>query len=160
MITLNNGMCKRLIFLILLSLMVLPAVSQEFSDTLFVDLRQVIKRTLERSPELDVARANRQHAEALQYFARANRFLTEVQASSAVAVAPGISNPNGVPNDALYLDPDVRNDFSNMRPFAQVEVSVLQPLHTWGELGGSIRAATQAVQVEVGRVQEKELTAA
>ena len=153
-------MYKRLVLAMLLSLAASPAAAQAVRDTLSVDLQHVIRRVLEVSPELDAARANQLHAEAQHDYARKSRFFTEILATSAVAMVPGISNPNGTSSDALYLDPDVRNDFSDLRPYAQTEVSILQPLHTWGALGGSIQAASQGVQLEIGRVQERELAAA
>ncbi len=153
-------MYKRPILLAVLTATALPAVAQAISDTFVVDLQQVIRRVLEVSPELDAARASQRHAEAQHALARSSRFLTDVQATSAVSMVPGITNPNNTPSDALYSDPDVRNDFSNLSPFAQTEVLILQPLHTWGALGGSIGAATAGVKVELNRVLEKETEAA
>ena len=137
-----------------------PVQAQEKSDTLVLDLQEVVTRVLSVSPELEAARAVRDAAEAQHRLARSSRFLTEGTVTSAFSAVPGITNPNGAPYDALYLDPDVRNDFSNLRPYVQTEVSILQPLHTWGSLKYSVRAADAAVDVESGAVHDKELTAA
>ncbi|ARA95112.1 transporter [Rhodothermaceae bacterium RA] len=123
-------------------------------DTLRVGLAEAVQRALEHSPEVGQARADLAYAQARNRLARASRFLTEFQAQTAHAAAPGLIIPedNTYPTDALYLNPDVRNDWDDLRPFNRVEISALQPLWTWGELGGNIRAAQQGVAVEAAAV--------
>lgn len=129
-------------------------------DTVRVTLQSVLERALTVSPDLGEVRAGQAYAEARSRLARSSRFLTEFNATTAHAVAPGLDNPNGVPDDELYLDPDVRNDFEDLQPFSQLEVEVLQPIYTWGELGGNIRAARHGVEVEEAAVHGKELEVA
>lgn len=129
-------------------------------DTVQVSLQSVLERALDVSPDLGEVRADRDFAAARSRLARSSRFLTEFNATSAHAVAPGIDNPNGVPDDALYLDPDVRNDWGEVHPFNQIEVEVIQPLYTWGELSGNIEAARRGVEVEDAAVGRKELEVA
>lgn len=143
--------------LLVAPLLARPAAAQ---DTLKVTLASVLDRALDVSPDIDQARAQLAFAEARRSVARASRFLTEFAATSGHAVAPGIENPNGTPLDALYLDPDVRNDWENVRPYNQVEVRLIQPLYTWGELDGSIEAARHGVDVEAAAVDGTELDVA
>src|SRR5690606_12116425 len=90
-----------------------------------------------------------------------SRFATEFTATTAHAAAPGLNIPNpDVPTDALYLDPAVRNDWDDLRPFNRIEAEVLQPIVTWGELSGNIRAARHGVRVEEAAVRGKELEVA
>ncbi len=117
-------------------------------DTLRFDVESAIQRALEASPEVAAVVARRQSAEARSNLARASRFATDFSVTTAHAPSPGIRNPNDTPTDRLYLDPDVRNDWDNIGMFNRVEVELLQPIHTWGELSGNIRAAARAVDVE------------
>lgn len=118
-------------------------------------LETAINRALDVSPEVGQVAAQRDFAAARYRFARANRFLTKFEATSAHAVAPGIDNPKGTADNRLYLDPDVRNDWNDLRPFNAVEVEATQPLWTWGELSGSIRAARHGVELEAAAMAVK-----
>lgn len=149
-----------LVFGLVIALSAGNTMGQAPSDTVRVTLRSVLQRTLAVSPDLDEVRAGQAFAEARHGLARANRYLTEFRGSSILSVAPGIANPNGATRNALYLDPAVRNDFGNLAPFGQAEVTLLQPLVTWGHLGGNIRAARYSVAAEVAAVRTRELAAA
>lgn len=132
-------------------------------DTVRLTLTEAIRQSLEVSPEVDQRRASRQFASARREEARANRFLTDVSLSTAHSFAPGLDDvPTGVPEDELYLDPTVSNDWSlgALRPFNRFELRVRQPLFTWGELSGNIRAARHGVRVETARVDQKALEVA
>jgi outer membrane protein TolC len=124
-------------------------------DTVVLGLEGAIQRALEVSPEVGQEEAQRAFAEARADFALANRYLTEFTATTGHAVAPGISNPNDTPEDRLYLDPDVRNEWDKVRPYNEIEIEVLQPIYTWGELSGNIRAARAGVLVEDAAVRAK-----
>ncbi len=130
------------------------------ADSVKLDLAATIRHAIDVSPEVAAANAKRSSAEARSTLARASRFLTEFTATSAHAPAPGLDNPNSTPTDQLYLDPDVRNDWDNLSMFNEVEVSLIQPLHTWGELSGNIKAARAGAMVESGLVRQKEIEVA
>ncbi len=148
--------------LVLLLLPARTAAAQAMAprDTVRVSLQTVLERALDVSPDLGEVRADRDFADARSRLARSSRFLTEFNATTAHAVAPGIDNPNGTPDDELYLDPDVRNDWNELHPFNQLDIEVIQPIFTWGELGGNIRAARHGVEVEEAAVSRKELEVA
>ncbi len=129
-------------------------------DSVRLSLEAAIGRALEASPEVGAVQAKVDYAVGRRSLARSSRFLTEFNATSAHAPAPGLYNPNNTPTDRLYLDPDVRNEYDRLRPFNQLEVRLTQPIYTWGQLGGSIRAASYGVQVEEAAVREKELEVA
>ena len=137
----------------------LPAVAQSQSDTLRIDLRSVLEQTLSMSPDVRAARSESAWADARYDLARSSRILPNTTVTSALAVVPGIENPNDTSVDQLYLDPAVRNDYSNLRPYAQTEVSFIQPVYTWGALGSTIRAAGAGADLEDARMQEKEIMA-
>jgi len=56
----------------------------------------------------------------------------------------------------LYLDPNVRNDWSVLSPFNRIEFEAVQPLWTWGQLGSSIDAARAGVDVDAAGVRVTE----
>jgi outer membrane protein TolC len=133
-------------------------------DTVRVTLAEAIVRTLDASPEMDQRRAERRFATARNDEARANRFLTDVSLDVASSFAPGLDIPsdNEKPDNALYLNPNVENDWSigALRPFGRAEIAVRQPLWTGGELSGTLRAARHGVDVEAAEVDRKALAVA
>lgn len=149
-----------------LLLPLLPALSPQFVagqpvDTVRVDVDAAIERALEVSPEVDAVEAQREFAVARRRLAHASRFATEFSLQTAHAVAPGLENlPEGVSSDEYYLHPEVRNDWEDLRPFNRFEASLIQPIYTWGELGGSIEAARHGVEVEEAAVDEKRIEVA
>ena len=126
-------------------------------DTVRVSLQESIDWALRVSPDLEAARASERFAEARSDMARRSRFLTEMSFEAAFSAVPGLTNPNRQPVDALYLDPEVRNDFSSISPYAQTRFDLLQPIHTFGALRGNMRAAEYGAQVEGGVVRAAEL---
>lgn len=130
-------------------------------DTVRLTLAEAIVQSLDVSPEVGQREASRRFASARSEQAEASRFLTDVSANTAHSVAPGLNIPadNTLPADELYLNPDVENDWSigSLRPFSRAEIVARQPLVTWGELSGNIRAAEHGVAVEEARIEEKAL---
>jgi outer membrane protein len=160
---------RTLLFAGLLAALVGPVVAQPgptaapAPDTVRVTLTEAMTKALEVSPEVDRRRAQRRFATARRDRAEANRFLTDLSLNTASSFAPGLKNiPPGVPDDRLYLEPGVENDWSlgALRPFSRIEVVARQPLWTWGELSGNIEAARHGVDVEDARVEQKALEVA
>ena len=140
-------------------LTLVPDVSAQY-DTVRVSLQEVIDRAVVVSPDLDAARAKAQYADSRSSLARVSRYLTEMKVESAFAMVPGLTNPNGVPTGQLYLDPTVRNDYSSFSPYMQSQFELLQPIYSFGALGGSVRAAAYGAAAESGVVRTKELEVA
>ncbi len=137
-------------------LLALAPVAVAQPDTLDLDVGAAMRLALDGSPEVGTERAGRRFAEARARQARAARFLTEFTLTTGHAVAPGLDrNGNAGPGEALYLDPEVRNDWTDTRPYNEFTAEALQPLWTWGELSGQIRAADAAVAVEDAVVAAK-----
>ena len=140
----------------LLFLLTPVALGQPAPDTLDLDAAAAMRMALDGSPEVAIEAAGQNFAEARARQARAARFLTEFAVTTGHAIAPGLDrNGATLPGDQLYLDPDVRNDWEDPRPYNEFEAEVLQPVFTWGELGGQIRAAEAAVAVEDAEVETK-----
>jgi hypothetical protein len=51
------------------------------------------------------------------------------------------------PGDQAYLDPSLRNDWSNWGFFTRAEVTALQPLYTWGALTSAISTAREGASI-------------
>mgnify|MGYP006421376385 CR=1 FL=1 len=142
-----------------------PAAAQPMTpDTVRVGLAEAVEKALAVSPEVDRRRAQQQFAEARRDRAEANRFLTDLSLDIASSFAPGLDIPanNKPPENELYLNPDVENDWSvgALRPFGRAEIVARQPIFTWGELSGSIEAARHGVDVETARVDQKAMEVA
>lgn len=133
------------------------------SDTLRLGLSEAIARALQRSPEVGQRQAQLRYAEARHYQARISRYLPEFSLRTVHSLAPGLDNiPEGLPDDELYLAPEVENDWSldALRPFNAGTIEFGQPIWTWGELSGSIEAARYGEDVEAAQIEEKELEVA
>ena len=139
----------------------LPVAPAAAQDTVPVTVESAILRALDESPEVGQRDVRRRFAERRSRYANAARFLTEFTLTTAHAAAPGLDLPDGIDldtydPDALYLLPDLENDWTDLRPFNRFEVEVLQPIYTGGEINAQIEAARHAVGVERARVSEKE----
>jgi outer membrane protein len=122
------------------------------ADTVRVDLPSVIQRALSVSPDILAQRAQTRFAKSRLDEALSSRILPEFSLTTAHAAAPGLRNPNGTPNNRLYLDPSVRNDYSKLSPFNRVDISMVQPLWTWGQLKGLTNAARAGQDYEDGQL--------
>lgn len=141
---------------LLLVLLAPLAAAQPAPDTLRVDAASAMRLALDGSPEVAIEASGRAFAAARARQARAARFFTEFTLTTGHALAPGLNrNGSTLPADQLYLDPRVRNDWDDARPYNEFEAEVLQPIFTWGELGGQIRAAEAGVEVEDADVAAK-----
>ena len=127
-------------FVVCLVMLVPPATGQTTLDSLITAALQV-------SPDLQASWARAEGSLAQVAEARAARTLPGLSFSTVQSVAPTITNPNDVPNEARYLDPEVRNDWTNLSPYLYAEMSAVQPIYTWGALQRTMDAATAAVDL-------------
>lgn len=132
-----------------------PGGEASAPDTVSVSLAGAVERALARSPDLESQRAQRREAEGRRREAGASRFLTQLEATTAHAPVPGLTESN-LPDDRLYLDPTLQHDWEEWRPFSQLQVELTQPLYTFGQLSGSIDAAGHGVAVEDAEVKARE----
>jgi len=106
-----------------------------------LDLDEFIRRALAAAPELAVARWDVAARQAKLSEAKASRFLPQFEALNLIGLAPRYRG--------TVLDPKSTVDTSSYGPFTSVDVSIVQPLFTWGKLTAGIAAATHAVEQEV-----------
>ena len=157
-----SGAINSPLLLVLLCIFSATAVAgQPTEDSLVMNLSETVQTALEVSPEVDQVQAQRSYDQARLSEARASRFLTEFTLTTGHSVAPGLSVPanNPYPENALYLNPNVENDWSPdaLRPYNEGEIVALQPLWTWGQLSNTIEAASYGVEVASAEVREKAL---
>jgi outer membrane protein len=141
-----------------LALLLLAApVAAQPADTLRLDPAEALRLALADSPEVAIEQAGVAFARARARQARAARYLTTFGFTTGHALAPTLDVPEDTPygRDALYLDPRVRNVWTDPRPYSQIDVELLQPIYTWGELSGQVRAAEAAIGVERAEVQAR-----
>ena len=118
---------------------------QPAGDTLQVTVTDAILRALTASPEIGDVASQRDFAVARYGLARASRFLTDFRLTTGHSLAPGLKGIGDTPTDELYLNPDIRNDWSNLSPYYQIQTEAIQPLYTWGELHGNLNAARHGI---------------
>lgn len=129
---------------VLILLFILPSFSHASdADTVRISLAEFLNRGVEASSELDAQYQNVELADNQYRRARNQRYLPSVELTTAHGLVPGVksSDPGQYPDNQLYLDPDLQNDWENWGVFTQGEISALQPLITWGGISSAIEAA-------------------
>ena len=101
-------------------------------------LDEFVQRALQAAPELEVARWDVAARQAKLDEAKASRFLPQFEALNLLGLAPVYKG--------TVLDPKSTVDTSSYGPFTSVEVSLVQPLYTFGKLTAGVNAATPTSQ--------------
>lgn len=135
--------CKNLLawglFLLLFLLGSRPVKSQ---DTLSISLTEFIERGLENSGQVAYESGKVDLAENRIQEVKAQRILPNLELNTQHGLVPGVeSDIPGLDEGALYLDPDLSNDWENWAIFTRAELSATQPIFTWGALTNAIEAA-------------------
>jgi outer membrane protein TolC len=112
-----------------------------------LDLDEFVRRALEAAPDLAVARWDVATRQAKLREAKASRFLPQFEALNLVGLAPVYRGTVLEPRDTVDTD--------RFGPFTSVDVTLIQPLFTWGKLTAGIAAATHAVEQEVAASEGK-----
>ncbi|MAO64207.1 MAG: hypothetical protein CL666_04345 [Balneola sp.] len=111
-------------------------------DTLNIDLNTFMQKAIQNSGQVDYERQNIALAENRVQQAKAQRFLPNLSFDSQHGLVPGVKsdNPN-LEEDEYYLDPNLRNDWSDWAIFTRFQVSAAQPVFTWGAIDKAVEAA-------------------
>ena len=110
-------------------------------DTLSVNLQEFLERGLERSGQVSYEGRAVDLAVNRQKQARSQRFLPRIEISTQHGVTPGVKSPMGFPEGQFYLDPTLENDWEDWAIFTRAELSVVQPVFSWGAISNAIKAA-------------------
>ncbi|MCR9132735.1 MAG: TolC family protein [bacterium] len=115
-------------------------------DTLSISLEEFVEIALQNAGQVKVAQVDVSLAENRKQRAKDQRFLPSLNFRSEHALVPGVTSPNGRPEESIYLDPDARNDWSNFGLFTRLRVSGVQPVFTWGAVGKAVNAAELGIK--------------
>jgi len=119
------------------------AVSQSV-DTVVISLEDAERRALERHPLLEPASVEVELAEAQSHRARRARYLPEFNLRNVWGPIPrqrGEFTETGV-----LFSPDSAKGIKDLRWFTDVQLQLLQPIHTFGKAGNRIDAAEHGVE--------------
>ncbi|HEX6982763.1 MAG TPA: TolC family protein [Balneolaceae bacterium] len=134
---------KKLFFGLSIFLFSLPCfmVAQ---DTVKVSLINFIEEGLENSGQIDYARQAVNLAENRINQANSMRYLPTFELTTQHGLVPGVESETDLPDEALYLDPYLDNDWENWGIFTRANVTAIQPIFTWGALKNAVKAAKAA----------------
>jgi len=128
-------------------------------DTLSIDFDSFLAKALENSGQIDYQRQDIELAENRVDQAKAQRYLPNASFDSQHGLVPGIkSNDPNLPEDEYYLDPNLINDWDNWAIFTRLQVTVAQPLFTWGAINKAVEAAklgAEAAEYELDATQSE-----
>ncbi|MDA0748759.1 MAG: TolC family protein, partial [bacterium] len=110
---------------------------QETGEQVSFDLAACIQRALQVHPSIDAAEADLQIAEAQLSQARAARFLPKFDLKWMVGPSPEARG------DVFNGD----SNWQNLSIFTRTEISLIQPLYTFGKLGAAQDAASGGILV-------------
>ncbi|MDX1617690.1 MAG: TolC family protein [Balneolaceae bacterium] len=121
--------------------MCLPLQRLQAQDTLQVSLTEFIDRGLEHSGQVEYERQNVRLAENQIDRAHALRYLPKFELNTQHGAVPGVKSNTNLPDDELYLDPNLDNDWNDWAIFTRAEVNAIQPIFSWGALNNAVKAA-------------------
>ncbi len=135
----ENSHCWQvaLVGLLIVSVNALPVVAQE--EKTRYDLAACVSRAIEVSPSIQAAEADLEIAQAQLGQAKAARFLPKFDMSWIVGPSPEARG------DALTGE----SSWQNLSVFTRTEISLVQPLYTFGKLAAAQNAASGGVRARL-----------
>lgn len=142
-------MGRRLIALLLVTALTGVVKAQETGETVRMTLQQCIDRMVKVSPEVEQAELAVRQLEARLSEAKFAAILPQFQWTNTFGPSPGVTgNP-----DSLET---IRNDLGDLSVFSRMDVQLVQPIYTFGKLGGTREAARFGVAAgQAGVVRKK-----
>lgn len=138
-------MITRLLTLFLISLLI-GISSVQAQDTLRINFEQFLEIALQNSGQMKLVGTKVDLAENRTQLAKDQRFLPSLNFRSEHAVVPGVSSPEGRPEEEIYLDPAAINDWGNPGLFTRFRIQGVQPIFMWGAINKAIEAAQTGVK--------------
>jgi outer membrane protein TolC len=121
-------------------------VNAQILDTVKVSFSEFLDIARNQSNLLKVSEQQISLAQNREYQVRAQRILPIIDMTTAHGLVPGVSGTNSsLPENQLYMDPTLRNDWESWGLFTRAEISAIQPLYTWGAIEKATKAANQFV---------------
>ncbi len=111
-------------------------------DTLSIDFNTFLNKALANSGQVKYQQQDVELAENRVEQAKAQRWVPNLRFDSQHGWVPGVkSDREDLEKDEYYLDPDLRNDWSNWAIFTKFQISAVQPIYTWGAIDKAVEAA-------------------
>jgi outer membrane protein len=114
-------------------------------DTIRLSLNEFLAKAKTESAMLKAREQQISLAENRVSQARAQRIAPRLELSTAHGLVPAVktSDPDLFSPGSYYLDPNLKNDWTDWGFFTRAEITTLQPLYTWGAIPNAIKAARE-----------------
>lgn len=139
-------MTTRIRVLLLSFFLISTFTSLNAQDTLRISFDEFLSIALENSGQMKVVETKVDLAENRTQMAKDQRFLPSLEFRSEHALVPGVTSPNGFPEEQIYLDGDAYNDWDKVGVFTRLRIQGVQPVITWGAVNKAIDAAKLGVE--------------
>ncbi len=130
---------------ILLSLVFLLLAFSSLSvaqDTLQIDFNTFLNRALDNSGQMKYQQQDVEIAENKIKQAQAQRIIPNMRLDTQHGLVPGVeSDRTDLNEDEYYLDPNLRNNWSDWAVYTKFQLSAVQPVFTWGAINKAVEAA-------------------
>ncbi|HYW36435.1 MAG TPA: TolC family protein [Balneolaceae bacterium] len=114
-------------------------------DTVKVSLKQFVNRGVKNSKKIDAERQKVRLAQNRVRQTKSKRYLPDFELNTQHGLIPGVkSDRKDLSPNEYYLDPNLKNDFSNYSIFTRANLKAVQPIFTWGALRNAIKASRSA----------------
>lgn len=128
-------------------LVLINPITGQSQDTLRISYDRFIEQALNNSGVVKYQKQEVDLAENRVDLAKAQRILPKVNLSTQHGLVPAVKSDSTLPwgaplpKDEYYLDPNLRNDWSDWGIFNRMEINAVQPVFTWGGINKAIEAA-------------------
>jgi outer membrane protein TolC len=123
-------------------------------DTVKVSLQQFMKRGFQNAAQINAEKQKLKLAKNRVKQTKNLRFIPSFTLDTQHGIIPGVkSNRKDLTPNEYYLDPHLKNDFSNYSIFTRVHLKLIQPIFTWGALSNAVKASKSAAQAAAKKFQ-------
>ena len=137
----TNNMIARILFSFTVCLLAFSSVSVA-QDTLQIDFNTFLNKALNNSGQIKYQRQDVEIAENQIKQAQAQRIVPNMRLDTQHGLVPGVdSDRTDLNEDEYYLDPNLRNDWSDWAVYTKFQLSAVQPVFTWGAINKAVEAA-------------------
>ncbi len=131
---------------ILVSLILFYPAAVLAQDTLKISFEEFVDKAIANSGQIDYEKSKVNLANNRVQQAKDQRILPKLSFQSEHSLVPGVTSPNNLPEEEIYLDPDAINDWDKVGVFTRLRVSGVQPVFTWGAINKAVNAAQIGVK--------------
>src|SRR5699024_7855049 len=138
-------MTSRVIFIVLVCLASLNVAYGQ--DTVKVSLQEFMDQGMKHADQITAEKQDVRLAGNRVNQVKSKRYLPSFTLDTQHGIIPGVkSNRSDLSPNEYYLDPHLKNDFTNYAIFTRVHLEAIQPIFTWGALKDAVNAAKSAAK--------------